>query len=53
MGTGDRITLDEGALTTLDEADETQLHACEERNDDDEITENMRNLELDRFAELV
>ena len=53
VGTGDLTTLDEGALTTLDEADETQLHACEESDDDDEITENMRNLELDRFAELV
>ena len=53
VGTGDLTTLDEGALTTLDEADETQLYACEESDDDDELTENMRHLELDRFAELV
>ena len=42
-----------GDLTILEEVDETQLHACEESDDDDELADNMRNLELDRFAELV
>ena len=45
--------MNSGDLTILEEVDETQLHACEESDNDDELADNRRNLELDRFAELV